>query len=361
MKILIIGNGSIGVEKNSNKFYIPKNTGDFLKKINEGAEVHYMDLSSNYAKNNNLLDFDLGANNIICSVFKNKKNPFSYIKLLLLLLKMDYVYLFYPGTFSRLVALMAYIWNKPFGLYVRGKYYNQDRLDKFLLKRARFILTISPSFVSDLIFFCRNTEIISPMIDVNLDDLNKNREIYKPKIWNFLFVGRVEERKGIHELIDVAKNLKKHKINFVLNIVGGGDLFDEISASLVDTNLSKEIVLHGLISDKQELKNMYNTADCFVFTSHDEGFPRVLYEAMASALPIFTTFVGGVAGLMKNLDNCIEIPVKNADKASEIILKYIGEEDILRTVSLNGLSTIKKIIESDLLSHDVLLLKYLKK
>ena len=78
---------------------------------------------------------------------------------------------------------------------------------------------------------------------------------------------------------------------------------------------------------------------CLYFLHH-EGFPRVLYEAMASALPIFTTFVGGISGRMKNLDNCIEIPSKNGTASAEIIYKYINDK---KTLKLIGEAAQKKL------------------
>jgi glycosyltransferase involved in cell wall biosynthesis len=42
-----------------------------------------------------------------------------------------------------------------------------------------------------------------------------------------------------------------------------------------------------------DLPRLYGAADCFLMPSYEEGFPRVLLEAMSSALPIVTTRAGG--------------------------------------------------------------------
>ncbi|SFK24000.1 Glycosyltransferase involved in cell wall bisynthesis [Streptosporangium canum] len=42
-----------------------------------------------------------------------------------------------------------------------------------------------------------------------------------------------------------------------------------------------------------DLPDLYGAADCFLMPSYEEGFPRVLLEAMSSALPIVTTRAGG--------------------------------------------------------------------
>ena len=359
MKILIIGNGSIGIYEKS-EFYINNHTGKFLKNVKKSHDVIFAQGSTKYHKDNNLQNFELRGNKIEYSILPKTKTKGFVPAVFKLLKSHDFVYLFYPGTVSKIIALIAVLIKKPIGLYIRGQYYNQNFLDRFILNRAKFILTVSPSFAKDLNRYCSRVEVIKPMIDIKIDDLKQDRNFRYKNHKNLLFVGRVEERKGIYELLQIAKRLKQNKLDFCLNIVGGGDMFKEVKAEISKNELEDHIILHGLISDKYELKKMYDMADIFVFTSHDEGFPRVIYEAMASALPIFTTFVGGISGRMVHLNNCIEIPVKNSIKASEIILKYFNNENMLEKIAINGQKNLEKIIEGYLLTHEDLLIKQLK-
>ncbi len=43
----------------------------------------------------------------------------------------------------------------------------------------------------------------------------------------------------------------------------------------------------------RDLPRLYATADAVVMPSYEEGFPRVLLEAMASGTPVVTTDAGG--------------------------------------------------------------------
>ena len=359
MKILIVGNGSTAVDRESKEHYITKNTGEFLKALDNKIQPVFLQFNSVYDKDSNLLDFGLKQNNLKSEIFYNKLNPICYFKLILLILKMDKIYLFYPGTLSRLVGLIGILLNKPIGLYIRGQYYNQDILDSFILKRTKFIFTISPSFAKELRSYCSKIEIIKPMINIKVKDFKKDRNYNVNNKWNFLFVGRVEERKGIYELLQIAKQLKDKNFSFCLNIVGGGDLLIETNKRLNELNLTNEVVLHGLISSKKALRALYNEANVFVFPSHDEGFPRVLYEAMASGLPIFTTFVGGISGRMEHLKNCIKLPVKQPYEAGSIICSYLKEPNVLKEVGVNGQKTLEKIIDGSLLPHENLLTEQL--
>jgi hypothetical protein len=55
--------------------------------------------------------------------------------------------------------------------------------------------------------------------------------------------------------------------------------------------------------------------------------------------------------------NCIEIPFKNAVHAAEIIYNGLLDHEKLKQIANNGIQTLKKIINGDLLSHSQLLLK----
>src|SRR5690606_38454374 len=101
-------------------------------------------------------------------------------------------------------------------------------------------------------------------------------------------------------------------------------------------------------------------ADLFIFPSHHEGFPRVLYEAMASALPIFTTFVGGIPGRMVHLQNCIEIPVKNGVYSAEIIVSYMKDRNVMERIGRNGQKTLENIVMGNPIKHEDLLINYIK-
>lgn len=359
MKLLVIGNGSTGVDPESQKAYINNHTAFFLNKISDKVEVGFSQFTTAYNHNSNLQNYDIKTSNISNHNLPNKKHPLFLIKLIRTLLQYDFIYIFYPGSLGTLVGVLAKLLNKPYGLYVRGEYFNNNRFDKWVLNNSSFMLTISPAFVPKLKMFCEHVEVIKPMISITEKDLKRDRNYTNYEIVKLLFVGRVEQAKGVYELIEIATQLKNNNLKFKLDIIGGGDLHQAISNIIQEKGLSENVFLHGQIADADTLKAFYDNADAFVFTSHHEGFPRVLYEAMASALPIFTTFVGGISGRMIHLENCIEIPVQEAAESALIISKYLREKKILEAIGKRGLSTMQNIIDGSLLKHEDLLLKVL--
>jgi len=356
MNILIVGNGATGV-KNDFHFLINNHTGDFLMKLNRSHSVTFVQYSSKYNENNDLQNFELETNGIRHVELSGNKSLTTYKILIALIKNSDMIYIFYPGTLGKIVGILSILLSKKISLYVRGEHFNKSILDKIILKRSSFILTVSKFFQKNLNDYCKNVEVIKPMISINLDDFNERSEITSP-ISKFLFVGRVEENKGIYDLIEIIKTLNESGRKVCVDIVGGGDAFEKIRDQIIKDNLSY-IRLHGLISNKEELKHMYNSSDAFLFTSHFEGFPRVLYEAMAAGLPIFTTFVGGIPGLMNDKQNCIKIPTKDSERASKIILNALEDVELMNKIGKNGQHTLKGVLSGAYLEHDQLLISKL--
>ena len=359
-RILVIGNGVTG-EKKKGGFFIHNNTGNFLSELqkNKGFTVGFCQSVTAYNDNTDLLNFDLKENSIQFEPIRKMgkaKMLFQLLRLFITRLKQyNFFYFFWPGTLSSIIALIALLFNKPIGFYIRGQYYERNILDRFVLKRAKFILTVSPLFLEPLSVFCKNVSIIKPMVSFTSTDIISNYRFTVPQKWRFLYVGRIEQRKGIQEILDAAHVLEKSKLNFQFDLIGGGDLFDTIELNEKYQKLSHRIRFHGQIDNYSDLDVFYKNADCFVLATHDEGFPRVLYEAMSNGLPIFTTMVGGIPGRMQDGTNCIAIPVRNGEKIGEIILNATKNTDLLAKISRNGIDTVTDVLDGKYLTHHELI------
>ena len=69
---------------------------------------------------------------------------------------------------------------------------------------------------------------------------------------------------------------------------------------------------------RQEVNLLMNAADCLLMTSHREGSPQVIKEAMACGTPIVSVDVGDVKDIIGNTDGCY-ITERDADAIAEKI------------------------------------------
>jgi len=128
-----------------------------------------------------------------------------------------------------------------------------------------------------------------------------------------LFIGRLVYEKGIYDLLLAAKkiiediDLSKFLPRFL--IVGSGPEHVNVLRLLNEWRIEKYFKLKGnIIYD--EIPYYYNLADIFVLPSlpvrtWQEQFGMVLVEAMASGLPVITTFCGSIPEVIGNTGRLI--------------------------------------------------------
>lgn len=103
---------------------------------------------------------------------------------------------------------------------------------------------------------------------------------------HFLNVGRLVPVKGQRDLILGFKDFLPACPNAVLHIAGDGTEKEALSALINELGLQNNVVLLGSRSDIPQIINNY---DCFVFSSHSEGFSGAVVEAMFAGLPVLAS------------------------------------------------------------------------
>jgi glycosyltransferase involved in cell wall biosynthesis len=95
------------------------------------------------------------------------------------------------------------------------------------------------------------------------------------KVLNILFVGRLEEIKGIDIFMEVSRRFKNES-SYIFHIAGSGSFESRIKAANYDN-----VVYYGVLND-QELANLYGSCDIFLYPTRWDAFPTVIVEAASS-------------------------------------------------------------------------------
>lgn len=133
------------------------------------------------------------------------------------------------------------------------------------------------------------------------------KEIIPPKMshpdFNILFLSNMMKEKGVWDLVEACRLLKKDGKKFHCDFVGKwSDITENDFYSRVrEYNLEKYITAHdakyGIEKDL-----FFQKADVFVFPTYynNECFPLVLLEAMEQNIPCISTNEGGISEIIKN-------------------------------------------------------------
>ena len=112
-----------------------------------------------------------------------------------------------------------------------------------------------------------------------------------------LFTALLHPRKGLDDLLHALREVRRHRADFVLDVVGDGPSRAELEGLATALELDDAVTFHGIQAKAGVARFMAN-ADFFVLPSHEENLPCVVIEAMASGLPVVATDVGGVAEMI---------------------------------------------------------------
>src|SRR5690606_19007975 len=100
-----------------------------------------------------------------------------------------------------------------------------------MVRKARFIATVSETLTRPVASLNPDIFRIRPMVDISAEDAKpKNFLSRELKPWQLLFVGRLEDAKGVRELVRAAELLAQREFAFQLTLVGGGPLYEELFA-----------------------------------------------------------------------------------------------------------------------------------
>ena len=80
-------------------------------------------------------------------------------------------------------------------------------------------------------------------------------------------------------------------------IAGTGAELPSIQAEVQSLDIANRCIFLGSVPNR-EIQQLYAVADIFLHPTYNEGFPRVVIEAMAAGLPIVSTDAGGTRELM---------------------------------------------------------------
>lgn len=284
-----------------------------------GVEIRIVDFASKFS-----LDSLMKLRKDIAD-FRTKKNPFGPL----------IVHAHGPraGFFCRLVIRFGerfvyteHIWSQEYKMKNWFSQHLQLFGIRFICNRADLVIAVSKSvkkFLQQKVL--KNDKKI--VVITNAIDIDEKRSPEKvEKSTGRLMVGTVGalvKRKGqiylIRAFAKVVMSLPKAR----LEIIGEGPERANLQAEIKSLGLESRVQLLGEQKKPQKFMKRW---DLFVLPSLSEVFGIVLLEAFEAGLPVVATNVGGIPEIVKNGENGVLVPAKDAERLSKTISWLLAEK-----------------------------------
>lgn len=159
---------------------------------------------------------------------------------------------------------------------------------------------------------------IIPGSGVNLDLYEyKEYPIDNGRI-KFLFIGRIMQEKGIQELVDAARIIKKDYKNVQFDAIGFYEKDYEKKA--IELSELGVITFHGV---KDNVHEYITNCNAVVLPSYQEGMANVLLEASSTGRPVLASNISGCKETFEEGISGLSFESRNSDSLKEALVKFI--------------------------------------
>lgn len=157
-----------------------------------------------------------------------------------------------------------------------------------------------------------------------------------------LFLGRINWKKGIDDLIPAFADVVKIISNAHLVLVGpdSDGYMNEVNKLIKIHKIENNVSYFGPAYGEDKIMFMQD-CEVFVLPSFSEGFPATAIEAMSFALPVILTEDSGIPDIVMGANAGLVVK-KNIDEIASAIIKLVNDKILATEMGRNGELLVKK-------------------
>lgn len=212
-----------------------------------------------------------------------------------------------------------------------------------LFEKGDLFLPISYFWEKRLIELgCDPKKIKTHRMGIDVEQFSfKPRALSNDRTVRLVSVARLVEKKGIEYGIRALEDVVKHYPNIEYVIIGDGPLMPKLSQLVRDLELDEVVHLLGWQRQDEVVEILSHSHILLApsVTGHDgdmEGIPVILMEAMASGLPVISTWHSGIPELVRHGESGFLVPERDSSALSEQISNLIQKSEIWSQMGQNA-------------------------
>ncbi len=222
---------------------------------------------------------------------------------------------------------------------------------RLLFKEGDLLLPLSQNFKSRLIKQgCPHEKIKILPLCINLSRFPfRERSLSEDGIIRILSVARLVEKKGLEYSLRALSLLREKRpgINLHYRIVGEGPMLDKLLSLQKELGLQDVVEFMGSRSH-EEVPRFFDESHIFVQPSvkaadgDEEGTPVCLMEAMASGMPVVSTFHSGIPEMVEDGKSGYLVPERDAEALAKKIMWIADHPESWGEMGRRGREIIEK-------------------
>ena len=159
------------------------------------------------------------------------------------------------------------------------------------------------------------------------------------KARHIVCVARFHPVKDHATLLRAFSEIRRSRADVELILVGDGPLRHDLEQQAISLGVADCVHFLGLRSD---IPSILQAAELFVLPSRSEAASLTLLEAMASALPVVVTDVGGNGEIVKNGVEGLLVPRRDAAAMAKACLDVLADPDLGTKMGMKGRARVER-------------------
>ena len=190
-------------------------------------------------------------------------------------------------------------------------------------------------------YFPGDYKVIPNGVDIARFEGAEPIERWRDGTRNIFFVGRLENRKGVMDLLKAYRLLRKAGCDCRLLLAGAGPLEKQVRRYLL-TRRTGGVELLGRISDTEKAR-LFATADVFVAPATGrESFGIVLLEAMAAGRAIVASDIHGYRSVVRRGEQGLLVPPQDPRALAEALARILSDDALRERMGESGRERVRQ-------------------
>ena len=184
-------------------------------------------------------------------------------------------------------------------------------------------------------YFPGDYRIIPNGVDIDRFARAEPIDSLRDGVLNILFVGRLEERKGLIHLLRGYHRIRKRHVDARLLVIGSGPRMRDYRR-FVATRRIRDVEFLGRLDDEEKAR-YFASADIFCApATGQESFGIVLLEAMAAGLPIVASDIHGYKNVVTRNQQALLVEPKNHRAIAAALYKLARDPELRNRMGESG-------------------------
>jgi glycosyltransferase involved in cell wall biosynthesis len=149
------------------------------------------------------------------------------------------------------------------------------------------------------------------------------------------FVGRLSPEKGPLNFVRTVRRVSERAADCEFFVAGEGPERPAMEALAASLHVADRIRFLGHLNE-EELRALYRRLDMVLLTSHTEGLPMVILEALAMSLPVVATRVGGVGEIVRDGVNGLLAEQGDIEGLATAVLRLVDSAALRVSLGVEG-------------------------